>query len=144
MEDTKDKKCLYCGEIFEDNKYGNKLFCSTSCKKKYHYNNSVYEKNCSVCGKPFKGKAGAKVCSHNCSLKAQKNTRKTCPVCGKKFYARGNGLYCSDMCYRTATSKTKGLTVAYCEVCNKPFKTWIKEPELTCSDECSAQLIPTM
>lgn len=143
MENTKDKVCLHCGCDIQDNKYGNKKYCSDSCRKKSYYKHKICDKVCTVCKKPFKGRIGQKVCSDKCSLKAQQNTRKTCPICGKRFNARGNGLYCSDKCYRTANSKTKGLMNTTCRVCGKPFRTKITSPELTCSNECSALLIPT-
>lgn len=131
--------CKMCGTII----HNRRIYCSNKCKQKYKYENTLYKKNCSICGKEFIGKRGKVVCSHECSIKAQRTIIKVCPMCKSEFNSRGNGVYCSEICYRTANNPTKGLMVAICEVCNSTFKTSKNAPELTCSDLCSTKLFST-
>lgn len=128
--------CKICGAII----HNKRIYCSNKCKEKRRYNDTIYIKNCSVCGEEFPATKGMTVCSPECSLKAQRKYIKTCPMCKKEFNSRGNGTYCSEVCYRTANSKTKGLTVARCEVCSTDFRTSIVDPDLTCSDICDSNL----
>ena len=63
------------------------------------------EKNCKICGKPFKTKPSrwrAKYCSHACHSKGQAVPKeiKTCPTCGKVFKSQRSATrkYCSYPC----------------------------------------------
>ncbi len=132
-------KCRVCGVEIPDRK----TYCSSKCKEKHRYDNTLYEKICDVCGKKFVGKKGMTKCSEECSLKSQRKHEKECPMCKTKFNSRGNGIYCSEVCYRTANSATKGLMVTSCEVCSNSFRTPITSPELVCSDICSSKLFQT-
>lgn len=131
--------CKVCGVEIGNNR----VFCSNKCKEKYRYDNTIYKKKCSACGKEFEGTKGMVVCSHKCSLKAQRKNIKVCPICHSEFNSRGNGIYCSEICYRTANNPTKGLMVTTCEVCGITFKTLKTAPESTCSDLCSTKLFST-
>lgn len=133
-------KCLNCDIELTSNK----KYCSNSCKKKYLYKKKLFNKECIICKKTFTGTAGMKCCSDSCSIKAQRLYKKSCPVCGKRFSARGNGVYCSDMCYRTANSKTKGLTIGVCRVCKSPYRFKKDSNSIVCSSECSSNLFSVL
>ena len=132
-------KCRVCGVEIPDRK----TYCSSKCKEKHRYDNTLYEKICDVCGKKFVGKKGTSKCSAECVLKSERRYKKVCPMCKTEFDSRGNGVYCSEICYRTANSSTKGLMITSCEVCNSSFRTSIAAPELVCSDICSSKLFQT-
>ncbi len=76
------------------------------------------EQKCVICGKPFDGSRNKKYCSHECALKARRETHKrqlkerggrnvgdiiTCPTCGKNFlYSSGHKKYCCVECKNKA------------------------------------------
>lgn len=133
------KKCLVC----EKEILNNRVYCSNSCKEKYRYKNTTYNKNCIICGKEICVTKGTSVCSKECYLKSQRNKVKTCPVCKSEFNSRGNGVYCSNMCYRIANNPKRGLKISNCEVCGGTFRSLKGYEELTCSDKCSSNLFYT-
>lgn len=77
---------------------------------------NLQERNCLVCGKPFKAReraikiGGGKYCSQECAHAARKKRVKAfCPICGKEFEPRvcrvsvGCGVYCSKECKDSST-----------------------------------------
>jgi hypothetical protein len=67
------KNCLYCEKEFEDNRSKTKLYCCSSCKRKYLYKKLPnVEKKCLHCNKEFLSRNGGKeqlYCSGSCRKK---------------------------------------------------------------------------
>ena len=104
------------------------LYCSIKCWNKYSAYKSIKRqlkldlvvyKDCKVCGKNYKPRAGgADTCSVECSnIKAarryelkkskERNQNKTCKICGKEFLANYKSkIYCSKKCYKKEYHKT--------------------------------------
>lgn len=101
-------------------------FCSLACRGASQQ--TLVEKECSVCGKSFKIKAYRKstaTCSKECGYVAKK-IKKICVTCGIEFLvpkSRENAKACSNACARDVRGNSIKRQVALvCEHCGKAFE----------------------
>lgn len=132
-----ENTCLFCGEKIDYNR----KFCSSKCRKNYHYHKNKTTKICKACKKSFIGTANTNFCSDKCRKKNIKKEFKLCPICNKKFKGRWDKKYCSESCYRIANDNTKGFEKAFCMVCGSIYRRKKKSNVFTCSDECGSKML---
>ena len=96
---TESATCLYCKKKFTVESYAIKRglgkFCSRSCACSHqNENRKLIEKNCDVCGKPFKTKCShAKHCSRTCTNRKAKARLKDARSKGKYRYHISAKIY---------------------------------------------------
>ena len=113
--------CKYCGREFAYK--GKKLFCNSSCWKKFQRSKNI--RHCIICGKPFERKQGGKrFCSEECK---DAKRRLDYAIAKKKEAAHkaiGKNVYDKqfnsniDICLRCKNEDCKGT----CEKINEFIK----------------------
>ena len=134
---SKNKICACCGIKFEASN-GNRIYCSSKCRRRARRIRQSETKVCIVCGKEFlvDKHDDAKCCSNKCSRELlKKREEKICPVCGKNFSAAvsRNRKYCSHAC---ATEAMKTREIRICVHCGKEFFARSTRNQKFCSREC--------
>lgn len=143
----KVKLCLQCKKFF-GLKQKSAIFCSTSCKSKYHEKNRKkreYKLICDNCQKEYVGtrnrtkKEDLKFCCSKCKFEynSRNNEEKECVICGKKFTPVNARHLC---CCRKCKDEYKNYKEErICKVCGNNFHSF-RDNKDTCSEKCFKEL----
>lgn len=155
--------CACCGKEFVAHRKNNVL-CSRKCRDVWYKRKKGQDSRleprhivCAVCGKEFDTfNPSKKTCSDNCSceLKRRRDRKnrvhkeplqKQCEICGESFETHQS---CRRVCNKAECKKEynkirkcgqRQMVMRECKVCGTLFYCLDKEPNVTCSHECSAE-----
>ena len=148
-------KCRICGgNVFPPRR----SICSNKCereasKRSLRGYGEYPERDCPICGKPFRADLRQRYCSQACAEQGREQTNKAwresrkgtppsrqCATCGEPLEGNGNKRYCSSACmYRAAAMRRKAqrkekYEPRYCPICGKLLPD--DSRRAYCSDDC--------
>lgn len=148
-------KCRICG----NNVYPpRRTVCSNKCEREANKRSlrgygEYPERDCPICGKPFRADRRQRYCSQACAEQGREQTDRAwresrkgtppsrqCATCGAPLEGNGNKRYCSSACmYRAAAMRRKAqrkqkYEPRYCPICGKLLPD--DSRRAYCSDDC--------
>lgn len=148
-------RCRVCG----NNVYPpRRTLCSNKCEREANKRSlrgygEYPERDCPICGKPFRADLRQRYCSQACADAGRRKTdqawrdahkgtppSRQCATCGAPLEGNGNKRYCSSACvYRAAAMRRKArrkekYDPRYCPVCGKLLPDDSRRSY--CSDDC--------
>ncbi|MGZ9868236.1 hypothetical protein ACU3L3_07415 [Priestia endophytica] len=131
-------KCAYCKKDFTGTQ-SKKKYCSPSCKtmflRKKNNPKQLLNRNCSKCGKSYKGTASSKYCSEECGY-----VQKECLYCKIIFKGHFNSKFCSPRCKDAYKIRKSTGEFKTCLVCEKSYEITYgkkKTQKQVCSVKCA-------